>query len=121
MKSKLSIFLSLITFILFACSKKNETKYLNVQRSAETINTDTLVYEVMETTTEESVSELAECPQHALYSKMMRAGGSGRLTYHYLSDPNYIGEDFVKIRMSSDGTQTPAEVSYVHLTITVRD
>lgn len=121
MKSKLSIFLSLIIFILFACSKKNETKYLNIQRSVEATNTDTLVYEVQPTSANGSVVELAEFPQHAEYSKVLRLSSSGRIVYSYLAKPDYTGEDFVKIRVSSDGTQTPAEISYLHLTIKVKD
>lgn len=118
MKSYYSLILLL--FLAIACTKKDGTKYLNVQRSVETTNTDTLIYEVMESTSNESVAELAELPQHARYSKLERKSGSGRLIYHYLAASNYTGEDFVKFRISSDGTQTPAEVSYVHLTITVK-
>ncbi len=106
--------------MLFACSKSDETKFQNIQRSVDAINTDTLVYEVMETSANGSIAGLAEFPQHASYSKLTRESGSGRVVYSYLAEPNYIGEDFVKIRISSDGTQTPAEVSYVYLTITVK-
>lgn len=103
-----------------ACTKSEPTKYRNLQRTVDASNTDTLVYVVMETLDSDNGAEVIEFPQHVRYAEFERETGTGKITYYYLSEENYVGEDLVKFKIISDPGPEPAEVTYIHLKINVK-
>jgi|GEM_PF-2176501 len=120
MKGTCWSFALFVVLLLGSCSKKESTKYQNLQRTVEANNTDTLKFVVNEGSSSLSVTAIVEMPQHALSTKLERESGSGKVSFYYLAQPNYVGEDFVKFKLATDGSSEPAEISYIHLTINVK-